>query len=350
MRNYHMKSIIKLLLSGGITLCSGCQSENTFFETTVADDWYKDYTSDDIHRMDFQILNENPFYAGQSKEEKLYYLEKLALENPTLSELQKYWMLDLKDFIVEILEKNPEEIFEVLNQLQVENANIHVESLNGAYANHFILLDNTLGDKEEAVFKHELIHALSKKIYDHKEELQYFEEGLASIIGNEFSGTPNNTYLNTAAMIKILIELVGVEPFYDMMTTGNIDSLKDAIYMIDSNFDVSSLLSSIDTIYQRESRIHDNQEIVEEYISNIEYLYQLKYHTSIYENDAIVNYIQFLNKETVSYQENDCYVCLDNCYFNQNGYRIFVFYDENYQLTGVQSLESWRNGKTYTYS
>ncbi len=118
------------------------------------------------------------------------------------------------------------------------------------YYHNVLLLDCDLNDNEVATFKHEIAHAFSKRILNGMQPLYSFEEGLASILSDEYGNVFNSSYRDTATVLKMLMEVVGTEPFYHMMTTGNIDSLKEALANIDPNVDIDQLLSDIETIYQ----------------------------------------------------------------------------------------------------
>src|SRR5699024_11070938 len=107
---------------------------------------------------------------------------------------------------------------------------------------------------------------------------------------------------------------VETEPFYDMMNTGNIDVLKQTLLEINPSLDLENFLSHIEILYQRERRIQDNHDLITQIEQDIALLYQSKYQKSMEQNEAIMSYFRFLNKETDVYQGQYCYVFLDNCY------------------------------------
>lgn len=349
-RNKLMRNISKLLLASGITLCSGCHEGEAILHSGVSKNWYQDYTYDAIELKNIQILEKNPFYKEQSVEEIRTQLERLIDTNPTLSELQKYWVFDLFDFLVIRIQQDPDYLFDALNQLQVETIQFTDETLQGAYANHLLLLDQNLSvEEEENTFKHELTHATTKRIYDGSKEYSAFSEGLASLISREYGKTPSRSNLNVSAMTCILIELVGTEPFYDMMNTGNIDVLKQTLLEINPSLDLENFLSHIEILYQRERRIQDNHDLITQIEQDIALLYQSKYQKSMEQNEAIMSYFRFLNKETEVYQGQYCYVFLDNCYFNQSGYPLLTYYDDNYHIVGTSSYYKTSYQKKISY-
>ena len=150
-------------------------------------------------------------------------------------------------------------------------------------------------------------------------------------------------------MTCILIELVGTEPFYDMMNTGNIDVLKQTLLEINPSLDLENFLSHIEILYQRERRIQDNHDLITQIEQDIALLYQSKYQKSMEQNEAIMSYFRFLNKETEVYLGQYCYVFLDNCYFNQSGYPLLTYYDDDYHIVGTSSYYKTSYQKKISY-
>lgn len=336
MKMKRFKIFSKLLLTGNLIL-TGCSYEKE-------SDWYQEYTSDTIETKDIQIIHENPFHPNQSIEEQTTYLQQLIMNNPTMTELQKYWALAYQPLLLKLLTKDSELIYQALNQLQIDTVQFYNSNLNGIYYDHLLLISDDLlssNDLESCTFQHEFAHAITSRIHDGSKTLYSFEEAIASILADEFSvGTYNTSYRDLAVMVRMLIEIVGVEPFYDMMINGNIDSLKEAIKNIDSNFHIDDILYPMDVIYEENTFSDEpNPILINSYIPNIIQLYETKYQTSYIENQAMNYYIQFLSRQTIDL-DSRYYAYLDNCYFNSEGYRMLVFYDKNCNYFSSMELDN----------
>lgn len=342
MKKINKSLLYKLLLTTGITLCTACTHEGEV-------DWYQEYTNSPIEELDIHVMDENPFYKGQSQEKQITYLQQLIMNNPTMTELQKYWTLDYQPLLLKLIDYNPDFIFEAFNHLQIATVDFKNQNLQGLYYNHLLLLDQDLNDNEVATFKHEIAHAISKRIYNDSEPLHSFEEGLASILSDEYGNIFNSSYRDTATVLKMLIEIVGTEPFYQMMTTGNIDSLKEALTCIDPNIDIEQLISDIDTVYQDGGYMnsHTVQVLQYSYIPMIQNLYEKKFQSDMYENTAMNYYIDFLNRNTIQLNNQEYYMYLDHCYFNTSGYPCMALYDENFNYYNSYTLSDWENMITY---
>lgn len=342
MKKINKSLLYKLLFTTGISLCTACSYQG---ETQ----WYQEYTDTPVEDLNVNIMDENPFYKGQPQEEQIAYLKQLITNNPTMSELQKYWTLDYQTLLLDLINYDPDFIFEVFNHLQVATVDFNNSNLQGLYYHNVLLLDCDLNDNEVATFKHEIAHAFSKRILNGMQPLYSFEEGLASILSDEYGNVFNSSYRDTATVLKMLMEVVGTEPFYHMMTTGNIDSLKEALANIDPNVDIDQLLSDIETIYQDGGYMSYNtsQLINNHYIPTIQNLYEKKYQTSMYDNTAMNYYIGFLNRETIRFNQQDYYMYLDYCYFNKDGYQCIVLYDEEFNYYANYILGDWENMIAY---
>ena len=106
MKMKRFKIFSKLLLTGNLIL-TGCSYEKE-------SDWYQEYTSDTIETKDIQIIHENPFHPNQSIEEQTTYLQQLIMNNPTMTELQKYWALAYQPLLLKLLTKDSELIYEAM--------------------------------------------------------------------------------------------------------------------------------------------------------------------------------------------------------------------------------------------
>ena len=334
--------LCKLLLTTGITLCTACTQEKEI-------DWYQEYTNSPIEELDIQVMDENPFYQDQPQEEQITYLQQLIMNNPTMSELQKYWTLDYQSLLLKLIHYNPDFIFDAFNHLQIATVDFKNPNLQGLYYHDLLLLDQDLNDYEVATFKHEIAHVFSKRIYYKNEPLYSFEEGLASILSDEYGNVFNSSYRDTATVLKMLIEVVGTEPFYQIITTGSIDSLKEALIQIDPDIDIEQLISDIDTVYQDGGLMeyHTTHVLKYSYIPTIQNLYEKKFQTNMYENAAMNSYIHFLNRSTIEINDQIYYTYLDHCYFNTDGYPCIVLYDEDFNYYNSYTFNDWENITTY---
>lgn len=335
--------LCKLLLTTGITLCTACSYEGQI-------KWYQEYTDSPIEELDVQVMDKNPFYKNQPQEEQIYYLNQLIMNNPTMSELQKYWTLDYQPLLLKLLQIDSEFVFNALNHLQISTADFHNNNLQGIYYENLLLLDQDLEDKEEATFKHELVHCVTKRITHNDQTLYFLEEGLAAIISDEYGGSIFNTsYRDIATVLKMLIDVIGTYPFYQMLGTGNIDAMIQSIEEIDENIDIEQILNDLNVIYQDGGIMNPStQETLQtHYIPTIQYLYEKKKNSDMYDSLEMNYYINFLNRNTITFRQNNYYMYLDRCYFNTDGYPCMVLYDENFNYYNHFQLSDWLNITSY---
>lgn len=171
-------------------------------------------------------------------------------------------------------------------------------------------------DDNPTVYYHELLHAL----FPWKEDkYNFISEAIVSIMVDESYKIDNNLYYNEKIMMKMWIELLGVDTFKQVLVNGNVDSFKNSLLENNiSNTKIDEILNNMDLYHQlllKENKL-DNI-YLEDCINDIIYVNKIINNKSFNENKILDAYMKEIYKEN----SNLYYVYLDS-----DNYKYFIDY------------------------
>lgn len=336
----HMyKGAAKLLLSSLLLFMNGCEKKEMSLEEKTSL-----ITPVEIQYNPKPIYLKNPFYEGQPIDEKRQIIMEMFQRNETLSNQEIIWLKDLLPYLER--QNDLTFLFDTLNTFQVfkvpfsMNINQKEETL-GACIYPLILLDNQR-QTDENVFKHEFIHLTMKSIMDKGSEQYGLEEALTTILEEEY-GICDTSYRSIATMTRMILELVGSDPFYEMLETGSIEPLLQALQNIGmTDICARQVLEEIELAYQNKENFQPSS-----FLEKIELYYSIKYGESMYEDKTMNYYIHFLNKTPLYIHRKEIYPYLCKPYLNENRTSILYGYDSDFETFTALPVEL-DDKKSYT--
>ena len=289
------------------------------------------------------ILNKNPFHKNQSQKEKEDSIKELIEKNQTMTQKQKQIACTMIPYFIDNPYTDYQFLYERFNTLSVYEANLKDPSINGIY----IPFLNTILIKENAkdtTFRHEFIHATS-----HYLEHSAIEEGFTTILQEEY-GSYQDTYSEIATVVRMLIELIGIEPFLKADAQETISVISSELYnIIPDRKKAEKLLQSIKEIDKFTKEKQKNQMTVyQTYYDLLDEYYQAKYQESIYQNQKMNYYINYLNQNYQTDEYGHTYLeYLNPYYLKENRIPIiFGIYQETNQVTAYFA-ELEKNNNNY---
>lgn len=328
-KNSHIKKKVTILfLSGNLLFLNGC--------SLIKDGPYQlqleKYTDETFLIKVSPIMEETPFYENQPIEEKEEALMDLIYKNNMLTNHQKQIAVSMIPYFTSNPYTDYQHLYEQLNILCIYNTTFKDGKTKGLNVQsnfiNTILLEENAAD---TTFRHEFIHATS-----HNLKQSAMEEALTTIIQEEY-GTYEGAYQDIATAVRMLIELIGPEPFLMADATKDSSIIEQELYCILPNKQkVKQLLDSItkiDDAIQEEQYINKN--IRKTYYDLIEEFYQTKYQESIYQNQNMCYYMSFLNEDYKEDKNGNYYLEYPVPYYFQKNRLpiIYGLYENSYQIT-----------------
>ncbi len=251
------------------------------------------YSNDEVQTKLYESIKSNPNITDTEKENIVKYLWVFA-------DNKNY--LDLDYF------------YDVLSTLRIE----YVEEEKIPYDNHYttgsyntsenkitFYKAKSIKDVKESTWSHELFHTMQKRLY--KNYNSYIVETVNSIFNEEYSSFyENSAYDLYYNYTKMLMEIIGSEPFKKYQGYSSLDPIIDALCEITgSKVDAKRLLANMEnykmtydrlspTYYNYEKQIEYLSELNSEIIKDIGIYYESKFGISM-DNDLIM----------LSYYDND---------------------------------------------
>lgn len=303
---FNRKKMVKYIM--GLTLYSALFL--TSYKTTL-------YITDEINNQEIQELEEaateivdSQYYDFESicnaiqlsntlsaKDKKILYNEELfkAISNTQMTE-DRVMFLEKKLTDIQILTFTEED--------QEENKTRIEQGLFPKAGYYHPLTPNLIyvSEKENNKIKcHEFIHLLQDD-----NEYYYIRESSAEIISNEFYNHPIDSYIEELKRIKILMEIIGSDPIWNVNFSGSEEKLQEFNDILYNNLSykeynkINDILTTAPSTKTEEER----KEINEELDRILASLYNNIYQEPI-ENNEIIQYIY--NKNVNSYENQRHY-------------------------------------------
>lgn len=189
-------------------------------------------------------LYQNPYRNQEIILENKSMYEKSEIVAKYLEDLSKTDIIQVaykKDpelitrFLYSILMQNPytdfEDISEKLMTVKIKEKESLGKNVEGATIEEKRLLytDKTiyLVSNSPEIYSHELLHT----IYPFIEECTFLEEGIVSLLNEEFY-KEDNSYSECRAIIRMWIQLIGSDSFWEAKTIGSVEPLKEQLKLI----------------------------------------------------------------------------------------------------------------------
>lgn len=184
------------------------------------------------------------------------------------------------------------------------------------FFNDIYKIDVKIYEDSPTVYYHELLHAL----FPWKEDkYNFLSEAIVSIMVDESYKIDNNLYYNEKIMMKMWIELLGVNTFKQVLVNGNVDSFKNSLLEYNvSSAKIDEILNNMDLYHQlllKEKQL-DNI-YLEKCLNDINDIYRYLNSNNLEENKILDAYMKEIYKEN----DNLYYVYLDS-----DNYKYFINY------------------------
>ena len=156
------------------------------------------------------------------------------------------------------------------------------------------------GESETKTLIHEFIHLLQAE----GSPYNYLDEAVAELMTTELLDSQPITYFDAIDNLKLLIDIIGPEPIYELSFGGDDTSLNDILRMYLPSKDIITLKYYLQKLGQD---INEKQEISIEIRKILYKLYENKYGKPIEEDENIISVLNdsntYLGKKVYKYDE-----------------------------------------------